>query len=164
MRVMAKYAPVAVLLLCAFSAIQAAERIPNSAVPRRVREAIQIYAPGAQLIEARYSDDRLYRTVYTCTYFRNLHLGTIKLTYKGQLLDIDENLVIDDVPPAVRKVIRRETKGGLIKSIRLDALYGRVVYRVKAYYGNSTNVQISLTITSSGHIVERKVSRGLLPF
>jgi hypothetical protein len=91
-------------------------------------------------------------------------LGTIKLTYKGQLLDIDENLVIDDVPANVRNVIRRETKGGLIKSIRLDALYGRVVYRVKAYYGNSTNIQISLTIASSGHIVERKVSRGLLPF
>ncbi|MBV8227252.1 MAG: hypothetical protein JO232_18900 [Verrucomicrobia bacterium] len=164
MRVMAKYVPVAVLLFCAFSTIQASQRIPNSAVPRRVMEAIQNYAPGAQLIEARFSDDRIYRRIFTCTYFRNLHLGTIKLTYRGQLLDIDESLVIDDVPPNVRKVIRRETKGGLIKSIRLDALYGRVVYNVKAYYGNSTNIQISLTITSSGHIVERKVSHGLLPF
>jgi hypothetical protein len=161
---MAKYAPVVVLLFCAFSAIQAAQRIPNSAVPRRVREAIQNYAPGAQLIEARFSDDRVYRRIYTCTYFRNLHLGTIKLTYKGVLLDIDEGLVIDDVPPDVRRVIRRETKGGLIRSIRLDALYGRVVYRVKAYFGTSTNIQISLTITSSGHIVERNVSRSLLPF
>ncbi len=110
------------------------------------------------------SDDRVYRKVYNCTYFRNVHLGSIKLSYRGQLLDIDESLVIEDVPPAVQKAIRRETKEGLIKKIRLDALYGREVYRVRSYYGNSTKIEISLTITRSGQVVERKVSQGLLIF
>jgi uncharacterized membrane protein YkoI len=73
-------------------------------------------------------------------------------------------LVIEDAPPAVQKAIRKETKGGLIKKIRLDALYGREVYRVRSYYGNSTNIEISLTITRSGRIVERKVSQGLSIF
>ena len=110
------------------------------------------------------NEDRLYRRVYNCTYFRNVHLGYIKLSYRGQLLDIDESLVIEDVPPAVQKAILRETKGGLIKKIKLDALYGREVYRVKSYYGNSTNIEIALTLTRSGRIVERQVSRGLLIF
>ena len=161
---MAKFVPLAVLLFCAGFAAQAADKIPNSAVPQRVRAAIQDFAPGAQLIEARVSDDRVYKKVYDCTYFRNIHLGSIKLTYKGQLLAINEAVVIEDVPPGVRKTIRSETKGGLIKRIRLDALYGHVVYRVKAYYSDTTNIEISLAITRSGHIVERNVSHGLLIF
>src|ERR1700675_845047 len=162
MRVMANYTPMAVLLFCAWSTAYASDKIPISAVPSRVRAAVQYYAPGAQLIEAKLSEDRLYRKVYNCTYFRNVHLGYIKLSYRGQLLDIDESLVIEDVPPAVQKTIHRETKQGLIKKIKLDALYGREVYRVRSYYGNSTNIEISLTITRSGRIVERNVSKGLL--
>jgi hypothetical protein len=159
---MAKYTPMAVLLFCALSSTQASDKIPISAVPSRVRTAIQYYAPGAQLIEAKVSEDRNYRKVYNCTYFRNVHLGSIKLSYRGQLLDIDESLVVEDVPPAVQSAIRRETKKGLIKQIKLDALYGHEIYRVKSYYGNSTNIEISLAITRSGHVVERKISKGLL--
>ena len=62
MRVMAKYTPMALLLLCALSAARASDKIPISAVPKRVRAAIEYYAPGAQLIEAKVSDDRVYRT------------------------------------------------------------------------------------------------------
>jgi hypothetical protein len=91
-------------------------------------------------------------------------LGSIKLGAHGQLLDIDEALVSDDVPPAVRRKIQSETKGGLIKNIKLEALYGHEVYRVKAYYGKSTNIEISLVLTRTGRIVERKVSKGLLIF
>ena len=58
MRVMAKFTPMAMLLVCACSSAQAADKIPNSAVPSRVRAAIQYYAPGAQLIEAKVSEDR----------------------------------------------------------------------------------------------------------
>jgi hypothetical protein len=161
---MANYTPMAVLLFCAWSAAQASDKIPISAVPSRVRAAVQYYAPDAQLIEAKVSEDRVYRKVYNCTYFRNVHLGYIKLSYRGQLLDIDESLAIEDVPAAVRKTILAETKQGLIKKIRLDALYGREVYRVKSYYGNSTNIEISLTLTRSGRVVERKVSQGILIF
>jgi hypothetical protein len=164
MKVMANYTPLAVLLFCAWSTAHASEKIPISAVPSRVRAAVQYYAPDAQLIEAKVSEDRVYRKVYNCTYFRNVHLGYIKLSYRGQLLDIDESLAIEDVPPAVQKKIRAETKQGLIKKIRLDALYGREVYRVKSYYGTSTNIEISLTLTRSGRVVERKVSQGLLMF
>jgi hypothetical protein len=164
MRVMANYSSLAVLLLCAWSTAHAGDKLPISAVPSRVRAAVQYYAPGAQLIEVKVSDDRVYRKVYNCTYFRNVHLGSMKLSYRGQLLDIDETLVVEDVPPAVQKAIRAETKQGLIKKIKLDALYGREVYRVKSYYGNSTNVEISLTLTRSGRVVERNVNRGLLIF
>src|ERR1700719_2835016 len=164
MRVMAKYTPLVVLLFCAWSAVQASDKIPISEVPSRVRAAVQYYAPGAQLIEAKLSEDRLYRKVYNCTYFRNVHLGYIKLSYRGQLLDIDESLVIEDVPPAVQRAILRETKGGLIKRITLDSRYGHEVYRVRSYYGNSTNIEISLTLTRSGRIVDRKVTQGLLIF
>src|ERR1700734_4500426 len=118
---MAKYTAVAVLLLCAWSSARASDKIPIAAVPSRVRAAVQYYAPDAQLIEAKVSDDRLYRKVYNCTYFRNVHLGFIKLSYRGQLLDIDESLAIEDVPASVQKTIRAETKRGLIKTIRLEA-------------------------------------------
>ena len=161
---MAKYAPMAVLFICAWSAARASDNIPISSVPSRVRAAVQYYAPGAQLIEAKMNQDRVYRRVYSCTYFRNVHLGYIKLSYRGQLLDIDESLVIEDAPPAVQKTIRKETKQGLIKRIKLDALYGREVYRVRSYYGNATNIEIALTITRAGRVVERKVSQGLFPF
>jgi hypothetical protein len=164
MSVMAKNMPLAVMLFSAWTSAQAGDKIPISAVPMRNRTAIQYYAPGAQLIEARVSPDKEYRQVYDCTYFRNIHLGKIKLGGRGQLLEIDEALVIDDVPPAVRRKILSETKGGLIKKIRLDALYGHEVYRVKAYYGKSTNIEISLVLTRTGRIVERKVSQGLLIF
>jgi hypothetical protein len=161
---MAKYLPLALLLLCTLSSLQASDKIPISAVPNRVRAAVQYYAPGAQLIEAKVNQDRVYQRVYNCTYFRNVHLGSIKLTYRGQLLDIEENLVIEDVPLRVQKAIRRETKGGLIRKIKLDALYGHEVYRVKSYYGDSTNIEISLILTRTGRVVERKVSQGLLIF
>jgi hypothetical protein len=161
---MARYSPMAMLLFCAWSASYASDRIPISAVPNRVRSAVQYFAPGAQLIEAKVSDDRIYRKIYNCTYFRNVHLGSMKLSARGQLLDIDESLVIEDVPPAVQKAIRRETKGGLIKKIKLDALYGHEVYLVRSYYGDSTKIEISLTVTRSGRIAARKVSQGLLIF
>jgi hypothetical protein len=161
---MAKYTPLAVLLFCAWASARASDKIPISAVPSRVRAAIQYYAPGAQLTEARVTEDRNYRRIYDCTYFRNIHLGSIKLGAHGQLLDIDETLVVEDVPPAVRRTIQTETKGGLIRKIKLTAEYGRAIYRVKAYYGKSTDIEISLAITRSGRVVERKVSRGLLIF
>jgi len=110
------------------------------------------------------SSDKECKQVYDCTYFRNVHLGTIKLGSHGELIEIDEALDIDDVPPAVRRKILSETKGGLIKKIRLDALYGHAVYRVKAYYAKSTNIEISLVLTRTGRIVERKVNQGLLIF
>ena len=162
MSVMAKKIVLAVLPVFAWASAQAGDKIPISAVPMQVRAAVQNYAPGAQLIEARVSPDKEYKQIYACTYFRNVHLGTIKLGARGQLLEIDEALVIDDLPHSVRQKIHSETKGGLIKNIRLDALYGRAVYRVKAYYAKSTNVEISLVLTHTGHIVERKVNRGLL--
>jgi hypothetical protein len=161
---MAKYTPLAVLLFCAWASARASDKIPISAVPGRVRAAIQYYAPGAQLIEARVTQDRTYRRIYIGTYFRNIHLASIKLSAHGQLLDIDETLVVEDVPPAVRRTIRSETKGGLIRKIKLTAEYGRAIYRVKAFYGKSTDVEISLAITRSGRVVERKVNRGLLIF
>ena len=164
MSVMAKNIVLAVLLLSEWISAQASDKIPISAVPTRVRAAVQYYAPGAQLVEARVSPDKQYKRIYACTYFRNVHLSSIKLGARGQLLDIDEALVIDDVPPAVRRKIHSETKGGLIKKIRLDAIYGHGVYRVKAYYGKSTNIEISLVLTRTGRIVERKVSQGLRIF
>jgi hypothetical protein len=165
MSVMATKLRLAVLLFCAWTSAQASDKkIPIAAVPMRVRAAIEYFAPGAQLIQARVSIDKERKQVYDCTYFRNIHLGTIKLASRGQLLEIDEALVIDDVPSAVRKKIRSETKGGLIKKIKLDALYGHEVYRVKAYYAKSTNLEISLVLTRTGHIVEPKVNQGLLIF
>ena len=161
---MAKYTSLAVLLFCAWASARASDKIPISAVPSRVRAAIQYYSPGAQLIEARVTQDRTYRRIYICTSFRNIHLGSIKLSAHGQLLDIDETLVVEDVPPAVRRTIQSETKGGLIRKIKLTAEYGRAIYRVKAFYGKSTDIEISLAITRSGRVVERKVSRGLLIF
>jgi len=161
---MAKKIPLAVLLSFVWTSAQAAEKIPISSVPVRVRNSIHYYVPGAQLVEARVSQDKQDKHVYDCTYFRNVHLGSIKLDAHGQLLDIGESLVIEDVPPPVKRKILSETKGGLIKSIKLDALYGREVYRVKAYYGKSTNIEISLVLTRTGRIVERKVSKGLLVF
>ncbi len=164
MSVMAKKILLAVLLLFVWTSAQAGDKIPISSVPVRVRDSIRYYAPGAQLIQARVSPDKEYKQVYYCTYFRNVHLGSIKLGAHGQLLDIEEALVSDDVPPAVRRKIHSETKGGLIKNIKLEALYGHEVYRVKAYYGKSTNIEISLVLTRTGRIVERKVSKGLLIF
>ena len=164
MSVMAKNIVLAVLLLSAWISAQASDKIPISAVPMRVRDAIRDYAPGAQLIEARVSPDQQYKRIYACTYFRNVHLGNIKLGAHGQLLEINEDLVIDDLPASVRRKILSETKGGLIKKIRLDAIYGHAVYRVKAYYGKSTNIEISLVLTRTGRIVERKVSQGLRIF
>jgi hypothetical protein len=161
---MAKYTPLAVILFCAWASARANDRIPISAVPSPVRAAIQYYAPGAQLTEARVTQDRTYRRAYDCTYFRNIHLGSIKLNAHGQLLDLDETLVVEDVPPAVRRTIQAETKGGLIRKIKLTAEYGRAIYRVKAFYGKSTDIEVSLAITRSGRVVERKVSRGLLIF
>jgi hypothetical protein len=164
MRTMAKYTPLAMLLFCAWASARASDKIPISAVPSHVRGAIQYYAPGALLTEARVTQDRTNRNIYVCTYFRNIHLGSIKLSARGQLLDIDETLVVEDVPPAVRRTIHAETKGGLIRKIKLTAEYGRAIYRVKAFYGKSTDIEISLAITRSGRVVERKVSRGLLIF
>jgi len=125
MSVMAKKIVLAVLPVFAWASAQAGDKIPISAVPMQVRAAVQNYAPGAQLIEARVSPDTHYKRIYACTYFRNVHLGSIKLGARGQLLDIDEALVNDDLPHAVRQKVRSETKGGLIKSIRLDALRPR---------------------------------------
>src|SRR5262245_23686007 len=150
MSVMAKKISLAVLLLCVCTSVYAGDKIPISSVPIRVREAIRYYAPGAQLIEARVSPDKQYKHVYDCTYFRNVHLGTIRLGAHGQLLAIDEALVIDDVPPPVKRKILSETKGGLIRSIKLEELYGHAVYRVKAYYAKSTNIEISLVLTRTG--------------
>jgi hypothetical protein len=155
----------AVLLFCAWNSAQAGDtKIPISTLPMQIRAAIDYFARGSQLIEARVSPDKEHTQVYDCTYFRNIHLGRIKIGAGRQLLEIDEALVIDDLPPAVRKKVFSETKGGLIKKIKLDALLGHEVYRVKAYYARSINIEISLVLTRTGHIVERKVSQVLLSF
>jgi hypothetical protein len=155
----------AVLLFCAWNSAQAGDKkIPISTLPIQIRTAIDYFAPGAQLIEARVSPDKEHTKVYDCTYFRNIHLGTIKLGADRELFEIDEELVMDDLPPVVRKKVLSETKGGLIKKIKLEALYGQEVYRIKAYCAKSTNIEVSLVLTRTGRIVERKASQGLLIF
>lgn len=110
-----KYSWTALLLISLVGLALADSQIPLTYVPKKVRAAIEEYVPGAQLTEARIGSDDSWGTKYSCDYFRAGHKGHIELAESGHLLDVDEDLVLTEVPALIRRVAGKEARGGVMR-------------------------------------------------
>lgn len=130
-------------------------QIPLTYVPKKVRAAIQEYVPGAQLTVARIDSDDTWGTKYKCEYFRAGHKGSIELAEGGQLIDVDEDLILTEVPPLIQRVAAREARGGAMRKASIEQDVGTLVYKTESFYG-LTNTKVKLKITRSGEVIERE--------
>jgi hypothetical protein len=99
------------------------------------------------------SDDAWGRT-YKCDYFRGRHKGSIKVSERGRLMDLSQEVDPGEMPRTVARVAARESRHGLIRRVSLDEDDGRLVYKVEAYYGES-RAKIKLKITRGGQVLGR---------
>jgi hypothetical protein len=129
-------------------------KIPLTYIPPKVQQALRSFIPGAQLMEARIDSDDEWGTTYQIDYFRAGHKGDIKLTERGRLLDVNEDLVLAEVPRLVQRVAAKETRGGAIRNASLEQDAGLLVYNIESYYGQS-DAKVTLKITSDGQVIER---------
>jgi uncharacterized membrane protein YkoI len=60
---------------------------------------------------------------------------------------------IDELPPAVRATVERETTGGQIEEIERESKDGRVVYEVEF---TRDGLEIELEIAEDGTVLERE--------
>jgi hypothetical protein len=145
----------AAALFCLFPAwLHASSKIPISYIPRRTMAAIRSYVPGARIIKAEIGSDDTWGRTYRCEYFRGHHKGSIKISERGRLMDLSQEVDPGEMPPTVARVAARESRHGLIRRVSLDEDDGRLVYKVKAYYGQS-GAKIKLKITRSGQLLGR---------
>jgi hypothetical protein len=129
-------------------------KIPLTYIPPRVQQVLRSFIPGAQLMEARIDSDDQWGTTYEIDYFRAGHEGDIKLTDRGRLLDINEDLVLAEVARPVQRVAARETRGGAIRNASLEQDAGLLVYKIESSYGRS-DAKVTLKIASDGQVIER---------
>jgi hypothetical protein len=144
----------ALLLSAGLELTIADSQIPLTYVPKKVRAAIQEYVPGAQLTEARIGSDDSWGTKYSCEYFRAGHKGRIELAESGHLLDVDEDLVLTEVPALIRRVAAREARGGAMRKASIEMDAGTLVYKTESFYG-LTDTKVKLKITRSGEVIAR---------
>jgi hypothetical protein len=144
-----------ILLLGLLQAALADSRIPLSYVPERVRAAIQDYVPGARLTEAKIDSDDQWGVKYKCDYLRADHKGSIEVARNGHLIDVNEDLLLTQVPPLIRRVAAKESRGGMMRKASLDEEAGRLVYRTESFYGQS-EAKIKLRISRGGEVLERE--------
>jgi uncharacterized membrane protein YkoI len=60
---------------------------------------------------------------------------------------------IDELPPAVRATVERETTGGQIEEIERESKDGRVVYEVEF---TRDGLEIELEVAEDGTVLERE--------
>jgi len=116
--------------------------------------AIRGYVPGAQISKAEIGSDDSWGRTYQCEYFRGRHKGSIKVSERGRLMDLRQEVDPNEMPRMVARVASRESHGGLIRRVSLDENDGRLVYKVEAYYGRS-RAKIKLKITRGGQLLGR---------
>lgn len=130
-------------------------QIPLTYVPKKVRTSIQNYVPGAQLTEVRIGSDDAWGTKYDCEYFRAGHKGRIELAESGQLLDVDEDLVLTEVPRLIQRVAAKESRGGVMRKASIEQDAGHLVYKTESFYG-LTDTKVKLKITQGGEVIARE--------
>jgi hypothetical protein len=129
-------------------------KIPLTYIPPKVQQALRSYVPGAQLMEACIDSDDQWGTTYEIDYFRGGHQGDIKLTERGRLLDVSEDLILAEVPRLVQRVAGNETRVGALRNASLEQDAGLLVYKIESYNGQS-DAKVTLKITSDGQAIER---------
>ncbi len=70
------------------------------------------------------------------------------LAYAGQ------DLTLDQLPPAVRATVERETKGGQVTDIELDTELGKKIYEVEF---SVEGKEWELDIAEDGALLERRL-------
>jgi hypothetical protein len=116
--------------------------------------AIRSYVPGAEIVKAEIGSDDTWGRTYKCDYFRGRHKGSIKVSERGRLMDLGQEVDPGEMPRIVARVAARESRHGLIRRVSLDEDDGRLVYKVEAYYGES-RAKIKLKITRGGQLLGR---------
>ena len=54
--------------------------------------AIRGYVPGAQIVKAEIDSDDTWGRTYRCDYFRGRHKGSIKVSERGHLMDLSQEV------------------------------------------------------------------------
>ena len=144
----------AALLLLSLASLYAGSKIPLSYLPRNVRNAIENYVPGSEITKAEIGSDERWGTTYDCEYNRGRHKGSIRVSERGRLMDLSQDLNPSELSSRIAGVPKREARGGVIRKASLDEDEGRFVYKVEAYYGASS-AKIKLKITRGGEVIGR---------
>jgi len=82
------------------------------------------------------------------------HKGHIEVGESGHLLDVDEDLVLTEVPALIRRVAAEEARGGAMRKASIEMDAGTLVYKTESFYG-LTDTKVKLKITRSGEVIAR---------
>ncbi|MBV9491313.1 MAG: hypothetical protein JO069_16560 [Verrucomicrobia bacterium] len=145
-----------VLFLAALMAVNAwaDSTIPLDYIPPRVRRAVQRFVPGARPVKAEIANDEDWGPKYKIEYLREGHTGKIQVSERGRLLDVDEDINSDQVPPYIRRIAGRESRGGFFRKGHLEERRGQLVYKLEYSFGES-NAKVELTIAQDGTLLDR---------
>jgi uncharacterized membrane protein YkoI len=87
------------------------------------------------------------RRLLTCTLFQ----AALLLPALGQA---SQDVTLEQLPPAVKATVERETQGGQITEIEREDEQGRVIYEVEFTSGGK---EYELDIAEDGKLLERRL-------
>jgi hypothetical protein len=151
---MKKQRSVLLFLLLGALPLLADSNIPLAYIPRKVVGTIEDFVPGAQLLKCEIGSDDDWGNTYKCDYLRHGHKGKIKVSQGRMLLDLDEDLDPSQLPPRIRRVVSENTRGGLIRKARVEEDEHHMIYKIDAFYGQSS-AKVKLKITRQGEVIDR---------
>jgi uncharacterized membrane protein YkoI len=126
-RVSQSVAKVILLMLCAAAAAIASEKkIPRSALPPAVERTVRLQTQGA-IIKGFTMETEHGKVEYEVETTVNGHSRDVSIAPDGTVLEVEEAVTMDNLPPAAKSALLAHAKGAQIGKIESITKNGKIV-------------------------------------
>ncbi len=121
-------------------------------VPSAAQAVIQSYTSGGT-IEKITCEKEEGEHFYKVEYIKNGREFELEVDEKGNVMETEEILSMEDLPPAVQATVKTESAGGKIKELALETEDGKTFYEVEF---EKDGKEHEVKIAEDGTVLERE--------
>ena len=122
-------------------------------VPPAAQAVIQSHTSGGTIeeITCEKEEDKHF---YKVEYKKDGREFELQVDDEGKVLEIEESMKMEDLPPAVQETVKTESAGGKIKELVLETEKGKTFYEVEF---EKDGKEHEVKINEDGSILEREI-------
>lgn len=121
-------------------------------VPPAAQAVIQSHTSGG-MIEEITCEKEEGKHLYKVEYKKDGREFELKVDDEGNVLEIEESMKMEDLPPAVQETVKAESAGGKIKELVLETEKGKTFYEVEF---KKDGKEYEVKIAEDGTVLERE--------
>ena len=130
--------------------LAAETKITVNALPPAVQTAAKTEAHGAEVIGASKEVEH-GQTIYEVLTKQNGKSRDLSFDPSGKLLEVEQEVDLKDLPPAVQSALRTRTAGGTIRKIESVSSGGSVSYEASVVTKSGKHTEIAMNADGTPH-------------